>query len=68
MAFAAGGSHVRHLPLHFIFVQAGYDLVQRIPGLPALVRIPLIACGAFAASWLTVWLMQRWRVTRRFVE
>ena len=53
---------------HFIFVQAGYDLVQRIPGLPALVRIPLIACGAFAASWLTVWLMQRWRVTRRFVE
>lgn len=53
---------------HFIFVQAGYDLVQRIPGLPALVRIPLIACGAFAASWLVVRLMQRWRVTRRFVE
>ena len=53
---------------HFIFVQAGYDLVQQIPGLPALVRIPLIACGAFAVSWLVVWLMQRWRLTRKFVE
>ena len=53
---------------HFIFVQAGYDLVQRIPGLPALVRIALIACGAFAVSWLVVWLMQHWRVTRRLVE
>jgi len=49
-------------------VQAGYDLVQQIPGLPALVRIALIACGAFAVSWLAVWLMQRWRVTRRLVE
>lgn len=53
---------------HFIFVQAGYDLVQQIPGLPALVRIPLIACGAFVVSWLVVWLMQRWSLTRRLVE
>ena len=53
---------------HFIFVQAGYDLVQRIPELPALARIPLIACGAFAVSWAVVWLMQRWSVTRRLME
>lgn len=53
---------------HFIFVQAGYDLVQRIPGLPALARIALIACGAFAVSWAVVRLMQRWSVTRRLVE
>ena len=53
---------------HFIFVQAGYDLLQRIPGLPALARIALIACGAFAVSWAVVRLMQRWSVTRRLVE
>lgn len=53
---------------HFIFVQAAYDLVQRIPGIPALVRIFLMACGAFAVSYVVVRLMQRWRVTRRLVE
>jgi len=42
--------------------------VQRIPGLPALARIALIACGAFAVSWAVVRLMQRWSVTRRLVE
>ncbi len=47
---------------HFILVQAGYDLVQRIPALPTLLRILLIACLAFAAvSWAVVRLMQRWR-------
>lgn len=53
---------------HFVFVQAAYDLVQRIPGIPALARIVLMACGAFAVSWAVVRLMQRWRVTRRLVE
>ena len=55
-------------PRAWLFVQAGYDLVQRIPGLPALARIALIACGAFAVSWAVVRLMQRWSVTRRLVE
>ncbi|WP_300740097.1 acyltransferase family protein [uncultured Alistipes sp.] len=53
---------------HFIFVQGAYDLVQCIPGLPALVRIPLMALCAFAVSYAVVWLLQRWRVTRRFVQ
>ena len=53
---------------HFIFVQGAYDLVQRIPGIPALVRIPLMALCAFAVSYAVVWLLQRWRVTRRFVQ
>ena len=51
-----------------LIADAGYDLVQRIPGLPALARIALIACGAFAVSWAVVRLMQRWSVTRRLVE
>lgn len=53
---------------HFILVQAGYDLVARIPVLPTLLRILLIACLAFAASYLVVAAMQRFRVTRRFVQ
>ena len=53
---------------HFILVQAGYDLVARIPALPTLLRILLIACLAFAASYLVVAAMQRFRVTRRFVQ
>ena len=53
---------------HFIFVLAGYDLAQLIPGPPALARIALIACGAFAVSWAVVLLRQRGSVTRRLVE
>ena len=53
---------------HFILVQAGYDLVARIPALPTLLRILLIACLAFAASYLVVAAMQRFRVTRRVVQ
>lgn len=53
---------------HFILVQAGFDLVQRITGVPTLLRIAAIACIAFAASYLVVLLMQRFRLTRRFVQ
>ena len=53
---------------HFVFVQAGYDLIGRIPGLPVPVRIVLNACAAFAVSYGAVWLMQRSRITRRLVE
>ena len=53
---------------HFVFVQAGYDLIGRIPGLPVPVRIVLNACAAFAVSYGAVWLMQRNRITRRLVE
>ncbi len=53
---------------HFIFVQGAYDLVVRIPGIPAVVRILLMAFCAFAVSYVVVRAMQRWRVTRRFVE
>ena len=35
------------------------DLVARIPALPTLLRILLIACLAFAASYLVVAAMQR---------
>lgn len=54
---------------HFIFVQGAYDLAARLlPGLPAVARIPIMALAAFAVSYLLVRAMQRWRVTRRFVE
>lgn len=53
---------------HFILVQAGYDLVERIPGIPAFVRILVIACIAFAASYAVVRIMQQFRITRRFVQ
>lgn len=53
---------------HFVFVQIGYDLVQRIPGLPVPFRILLIACSAFALSLLLVRLLQRSRLTRRLVN
>lgn len=67
MARLAGATFGIYL-CHFIFVQGAYDLVQRIPGIPALVRIPLMALIAFAVSYAVVHVMQRWRVTRRFVE
>ena len=53
---------------HFVFVQAGYDLIGRIPGLPGPVGIVRNACAAFAVSYGAVWLMQRNRITRRLVE
>ena len=40
--------------------------MQRIPGLPALARIALIACGAFAVSWAVVRLMQRLAEEKEF--
>lgn len=67
MARLAGATFGIYL-CHFIFVQGAYDLVQLIPGIPAAVRIPLMALCAFAVSYAVVRAMQCWRVTRRFVE
>lgn len=52
---------------HFIFVQAGYDLLAGW-GLPTLPRIVLMALGAFCASWIVVRAMDAFPLTRRFVR
>lgn len=52
---------------HFIFVQAGYDLLGTLSGLPVIVRILGMACLAFVVSYGVVRLLQSFRLTRRFV-
>lgn len=53
---------------HFILVQVSYDLLGGIAALPAAVRILLMSVVAFGSSWFIVALMQRFRLTRKFVE
>lgn len=53
---------------HFIFVQVGYDLMGTLDALPVLLRIFCIALFAFGISCALVWIMFRFRPTRRFVR
>ena len=53
---------------HFIFVQVGYDLMGTLDALPVLLRIFCVALFAFGISCALVWIMFRFRPTRRFVR
>ena len=52
---------------HFVFVYVSYDLLD-VPALPYGFRILLMAFVTFAMSGIVVWVMWRWKVTRRFVS
>lgn len=52
---------------HFIFVQMAYDLFDS-EALPAIVRIPAMACVAFFISYLVVRLFEMTKFTRRLVR
>ena len=54
---------------HFFFVQCSYDFVNFIGmgGLPAAVKIPLLACLASAVSLALVWLLSLNRWTRKSI-
>lgn len=51
---------------HFVLVQCSYDLLIGIP-LAAYVKIPLIACVAFAISLALVWVLSLTRLTRKSI-
>lgn len=51
---------------HFIFVQVAYDWFDT--DLPLMVRIAGMAVVSFAISYLLVWVMYRFPLTRRFVR
>ena len=51
---------------HFVFIYVSYDVFD-IPSLPHGLRILLMACLTFAVSGVVVWLMWRWKATRRLV-
>ena len=53
---------------HFIFVQMAYDLFATFGNLPAIVRIPVMACLAFFVSYLVVRLFETTKLTRRLVR
>ena len=53
---------------HFIFVQMAYDVFGGLYALPVIVRILCMACCAFAVSWGLVWILDRFRPTRRLVR
>lgn len=53
---------------HFIFVQMAYDLFDTFGNLPAIVRIPVMACLAFFVSYLVVRLFETTKLTRRLVR
>lgn len=53
---------------HFIFVQMAYDLFDTFGNLPAIVRIPAMACIAFFVSYLVVRLFETTKLTRRLVR
>ena len=49
-------------------VQVGYDLMGTLDALPVLLRIFCVALFAFGISCALVWIMFRFRPTRRFVR
>ena len=51
---------------HFVLVQCSYDLLIGIP-LAVYVKIPLIACVAFAISLALVWVLSLTRLTRKSI-
>jgi len=52
---------------HFIFVQISYDLLYNTLPVPAFLKIPAIACLAFAISYVLIWLMSKFSLTRKFI-
>lgn len=53
---------------HFFFVQIAYDFLTTTFPLPAVISIILIAITSFLVSWLVVWVMDRFKITRLFVK
>lgn len=52
---------------HFIFVHVAYDCFAEFGSMPYFLRIVCMACSAFVVSGVIVWVMKRWKVTRRLV-
>lgn len=52
---------------HFIFVHVAYDCFAGFGSMPYFLRIVCMACSAFVISGVIVWVMKRWKVTRRLV-
>ena len=52
---------------HFIFVHVAYDCFAGFGSMPYFLRIVCMACSAFVVSGVIVWVMKRWKVTRRLV-
>lgn len=52
---------------HFVFVQMAYDFFDAIYPLPYIVRIIGMACIVFVITSLLVWVMNRFKLTRRFI-
>lgn len=53
--------------VHFILIQAAYDVVVQTPIHPFL-QIVSIGLLAFISSYAIAWLLQQWSVTRRFIS
>lgn len=53
---------------HFLFVQISYDIIEAVYPLPTLVRIILMVCVTFLLSYLLVLVMERFKLTRRFIK
>lgn len=51
---------------HFFFVQVAYDLLYPLP-IAAALKIPAIACLAYAMSYVLVWIMSKFRLTQKFI-
>ena len=52
---------------HFVIVQMAYDLLGGITWLPTVLKIVGIALTAFFTSYLVVWIMSRFKLTRRMI-
>lgn len=53
---------------HFIFVQAAYDFFATVCALPAFLSIVCMACSAFLVSYLLVWIMNSFALTRKLIK
>lgn len=52
---------------HFIFIQVSYDWWSTFSSLPPVVKIIGIACTTFSITYGIVWIMSRFKLTRRFI-
>ncbi|HCO66747.1 MAG TPA: hypothetical protein DIT04_03190 [Dysgonomonas sp.] len=52
---------------HFFFVQVAYDLLHPVLPVPAAIQIPIIACFAYAMSYVLVWVMSKFKLTQKVI-
>jgi len=52
---------------HFFFVQVAYDVLYTVLQIPAFLKIPVIACFAFAMSYCLIWVMNKFSLTRKVI-